>query len=83
MNIGGPLAVNVNEAGCLLGISPHTIRHYIREGKIQPVRFGRKLSIPMAEIERLAREGVPRCAEMPKTTSMRERPQPTPRVTPT
>ena len=54
-----PLAVSVPDAAAMLGLSPHTIRWYIRHGKIRPVRFGRRLSIPMSEIERLAREGVP------------------------
>ena len=54
-----PLAVSIPEAASLLGISPHTVRHYIRQGKIQPIRFGRWLSIPMSEIERLAQEGIP------------------------
>ena len=54
-----PLAVSIPEAARLLGLSPHTIRAYIREDKIRVVRFGRKISISMSEIERLAREGVP------------------------
>ncbi len=58
-----PLAVDIGEAGRLLGISPHTVRLYVRQGKIRAVRFGRRLSIPMAEIERLARVGVPPCPQ--------------------
>ena len=54
-----PLAVSIPDAGDLAGLSPHTIRWYIRYGKIRPVRFGRRLSIPMSEIERLAQEGIP------------------------
>ena len=54
-----PLAVSIPEAARLLGLSPHTIRFYIRQSKISPVRFGRRVSIPMSEIERLAREGIP------------------------
>ena len=54
-----PLAVSIPEAARLLGISPHTVRHYIREDKIRVVRYGRKITILMTEIERLAREGVP------------------------
>ncbi len=60
-----PLAVTIPEAARLLGLSPHTIRFYVRKGKITPVRFGRRVSIPMTEIERLAREGVPANPETP------------------
>ena len=60
-----PLAVDVKEAGRLLGISHYTVRNYIRQGKINPVRFGRRVSIPMSEIERLSREGVPAHQETP------------------
>ena len=60
-----PLAVSIPEAARLLGLSPHTIRAYIREDKIRVVRFGRKISISMSEMERLAREGVPAHQEIP------------------
>ena len=54
-----PLAVSIPEAARLLGLSPYTIRWYIRQGKIHPTRFGRKIPILMTEVERLACEGVP------------------------
>lgn len=54
-----PLAVDVREAGRLLALSPHTIRAYIRKGRIKAVRVGRRVLVPAAELERLAREGVP------------------------
>lgn len=65
-----PLAVSIPEAARLLGLSPHTIRWYIRHGKIRPVRFGRRLSISMSEIERLAREGIPPCPQTPNTEAV-------------
>jgi hypothetical protein len=53
-----PLAVSIPEAARLVGLSPHTIRWYIRQEKISPIRFGRRLAIPMLEIERLAKDGI-------------------------
>ena len=60
-----PLAVSIPEAARLLGLSPHTIRAYIREDKIQVVRFGRRIAINMSEIKRLASEGIPAHPETP------------------
>ena len=64
-----PLAVDVKEAGCLLGISHYTVRNYIRQGKINPVRYGTRITVPMKEIERLSCEGIP---ALPKTPSTEE-----------
>jgi excisionase family DNA binding protein len=55
-----PFTVSIPEAARLLGLSPHTIRWYIRHGKIQPTRFGRRLTISMTLIERLSRDGIPK-----------------------
>ena len=48
------------EAASLLGISPSTIRHYVVEGRIQPLkqRAGSALLFALAEIERF--RAVPR-----------------------
>jgi hypothetical protein len=53
------LAVSVPIAAQMLGISPHTVRFYLRHMKIASVRFGRRVSIPMSEVQRLSREGIP------------------------
>lgn len=54
-----PLAVDIREAARLTSLSPHTIRAYIRKGKrIRAVRVGRRVLIPVAELERLVREGI-------------------------
>ncbi len=44
---------NVHEASELLGISPWTVRAYIREGKLRPVRLGRRVLLAEGELERL------------------------------
>jgi excisionase family DNA binding protein len=36
-----------------LRLSPHTIRKWVREGKIQPVRICRRLLFDPAEVDRL------------------------------
>ncbi len=54
-----PLAVDVREAARLTSLSPYTIRRYIRKGRIRAVRVGRRVLVPVAELERLARQGVP------------------------
>jgi excisionase family DNA binding protein len=43
---------SVVEAARLLGISPWTIRGYIRDGKLRPVRLGRRVLMEEAELER-------------------------------
>jgi len=43
-----PLAVSVEEAGRLVGLSKHTIRKYIRQGLIDAVRVGRRVLVPVA-----------------------------------
>ena len=48
---------NVNEAAGLLGISPWTVRAYIRDGKLRPVRIGRRVLLEETELERLVTDG--------------------------
>lgn len=55
-----PLAVDVREAARLTSLSVHTIRAYCgKKRRIRAVRVGRRVLIPIAELERLVREGVP------------------------
>ena len=48
---------SVEEAAELLGISPWTVRSYIRDGKLQPVRLGRRVLIEETELERFVASG--------------------------
>ena len=50
---------NVTEAGNALGFSPWTVRAHLKRGAIKSVRVGRRVLIPLKEIERLAEEGLP------------------------
>lgn len=46
------LALNQREAAEVLGVHPHTLRRLIAEGRIQCVRVGRRVLIPIGAIER-------------------------------
>ena len=46
------------EVGQRLGISTSTARRWIRSGRIKGVPLGRLVGVPVAEVERVAREGV-------------------------
>jgi excisionase family DNA binding protein len=43
---------DVNAAAKLLAVSPWTIRAYIRQGKIRPVRIGRLVRLEEQELSR-------------------------------
>jgi excisionase family DNA binding protein len=42
---------SVEEAAGLLGISPWTVRGYIRDGKLRPVRIGRRVLLQEEELQ--------------------------------
>lgn len=48
---------DVNSAAKLLAISPWTVRAYIREGKLNPVRIGRLVRLTTEELERFIQDG--------------------------
>lgn len=48
---------SIEEAARLLGISPWTVRGYIRDGKLKPVRLGRRVLLAEGELERLVAAG--------------------------
>jgi excisionase family DNA binding protein len=43
----------VDDVANLLGVTPQTIRNWIREGKVKAQRFGRPHLIPIEEVARL------------------------------
>jgi excisionase family DNA binding protein len=51
------LVFDVKEAARVLSISPWTIRRYITDGKLKPVRIGRRVLIEPAELQRLVEAG--------------------------
>ncbi len=48
---------SVEQAAGLLGISPWTVRSYIRDGKLKPVRLGRRVLVEETELERFIESG--------------------------
>jgi excisionase family DNA binding protein len=50
----------IAEAARELGLSPNTIRAWVRLRKITYIRVGRSVRIPTAEIDRLLEEGLVR-----------------------
>jgi excisionase family DNA binding protein len=51
------LLVSVPDAAEAVGLSPWTIRQYVRLGKIHVVRIGRRVLIEPSELQRLIDEG--------------------------
>lgn len=47
---------SVKEAAELLGISKWTVRSYIRDGKLTPIKLGRRVLVEEAELERIVAE---------------------------
>ncbi len=47
---------DVNDAATLLAVSPWTIRAYIRQGKLRPVRLGRLVRLDEDEITKFIAE---------------------------
>jgi len=54
---------SVKQAAGLLGLSPWTVRSYIRDGKLKPVRLGRRVLLAEGELERF----VAMCQDPAKT----------------
>jgi excisionase family DNA binding protein len=54
---------SVVEAAGLLGISPWTVRNYVRTGKLRPVRIGRRVLLAEAELEQF----IARSQQLPET----------------
>lgn len=53
-----PLAVGINEAAELIGLSPWTIRGCVKSGKIRAIHVGRRVLVPMQALEKVMVEGV-------------------------
>jgi excisionase family DNA binding protein len=52
-----PRAVGLKQAAFLLGVSEHTVRLHVRQGRIPSVRFGRRVLVPMKAINDLTTKG--------------------------
>ena len=54
-----PLAVTVTRAAQLLSLGRSTFYAYVKAGHVRTIPAGNDQRVPMSEIERLAREGLP------------------------
>lgn len=55
----GPKVLNTRrESAEFLGVSERQLDQWIRDGKIEPKRFGRLVKVHRDELERIAREGI-------------------------
>lgn len=55
-----PLTVDVKTAAQMTSLSPHTIRLYLRTGRLQAVKCGRRVLIPVESLRKLVGIGCPR-----------------------
>jgi excisionase family DNA binding protein len=51
------IAMGLREAAASVGLSPWTLRAWIRQGKVAAVRLGRRVMIEPAELQRLVEAG--------------------------
>ena len=51
------LSVGLQEAQEMTGVSHFTFRRMVKNGKIRAVRVGRRLLIPITELEKLVKPG--------------------------
>jgi excisionase family DNA binding protein len=51
------LTLSIKESAVAVGLSPWTIRKYIREGTLHPIRIGRRVLVEPAELRRLVEAG--------------------------
>jgi hypothetical protein len=72
-----PLAVDYRGGAELVGLKSSTLRLYVRLGWLKAVRCGTRVLLPVSELERLVREGVPsrprRAANSETTTKQQPR----------
>jgi excisionase family DNA binding protein len=48
---------SIEQTAEVLALSPWTVRAYVRQGKIRPVRIGRRVLIEQSEIQRVIESG--------------------------
>jgi excisionase family DNA binding protein len=48
-----PLALSVPEAARLLSVSPRTVRRMLSDGRLAPVRVGRRVLVGVRELEKI------------------------------
>ena len=61
MNIEKRLCITVPEAAEMLGISRNFAYELVKQGKLPAIRFGKRLLIARAALDRMLEEGVTQC----------------------
>jgi excisionase family DNA binding protein len=51
------LSVGLVEAEQMTGLSKHTWRRMVKDGRVRAARVGRRILIPMSELERMTKPG--------------------------
>ena len=51
------LALGLKEAAAAIGLSPWTLRHWIKQGRVRSVRLGRRVLVEPAELQRMVQAG--------------------------
>ena len=51
------LAIGLKDAAMAVGLSPWTLRGWIRRGKLRSVRLGRRVLVEPSELKRLVEKG--------------------------
>jgi len=57
--VPAPALHSIDPAAYRLGVSPWSLRVWIRQGAIRATRLGRRVLIPESEIQRVVAEGLP------------------------
>lgn len=66
---------SIQEAAAVLGISPWTVRAYIRDRRLRPVRLGRRVLLAEEELERLIAKEQERSNPQPDANPNGDEPQ--------
>ena len=53
-----PLAVDLKQAAALVSVSVHTLRRYVRQGKLRSTRIGRRVVVPLSELRLMVESGM-------------------------
>lgn len=64
-----PMAVTLDKAAQLIGISKWTLGHHVNRGRIRVTRIGRRILIPTRTLDKLIQEGPPGLGQGPGRTT--------------
>lgn len=56
----GRRAYGISTVAAAFELSRDSVKRHVREGNIKVIRIGGRVLIPLSEVERIEREGIPR-----------------------